>query len=354
HTTPVSGTQNTADASAAAKERPPVTTFRSRRSTLCEPLYNEFRVPQKVDKDKLKADWAKIRPQNPGDLFRHDRNSEKDEARIPIRESGRGEDPAATTAKGNEKGGRKPIEGTIEAIGRFGDGRTKPTKRNVEATPTTKTTGKGGEASATRAHSLEDTVARARANLAPVKKTTTDGGSSQVSPFVQDIPEPPLIAAAKAASEKKKAEAAAEDGGVIRANATGRTRSATKPAPFPRLASAETAAKMRAAAAKGYPTASQRDGWDEYTNGDGVLIRRATIARNDDGRPHRRNMSLRGPTSYRTNRAPGAELIRQPGRQASLRAYWDHRRDGMWDVTWEGGLDHGFDVVICIIYIQLD
>ncbi|KAL9110083.1 MAG: hypothetical protein Q9187_008092, partial [Circinaria calcarea] len=214
HTTPVSGTQNTADASAAAKERPPVTTFRSRRSTLCEPLYNEFRVPQKVDRDKLKADWAKIRPQNPGDLFRHGRNSEKDEATIPIRESGRGEDPAATTAKGNERGGRKPIEGTTEAIGRFGDGRTKPTKRNVEATPATKTTGKGGEASATRARSFEDTVAGAWAYFAPVKKTTTDGGSSKVSPFVQDIPEPPLIAAAKAASEKKKAEAAAEDEGT--------------------------------------------------------------------------------------------------------------------------------------------
>lgn len=300
--------------------------------------------------DKHRADRAKNRPPGPGDLSRHDGNSEKDKATVPIREGRRGEDPAAITAKDNGRG-RKPTEGTTEAIGRFGDAPTKPTKRNVEATPTTKSTGKGREASATRASSLGETVARARANVAPMNKTTTD---SKVSPFVQDIPEPPLIAAAKAASGKKKAEAAAEDGGAMRANATARTRSATKLGPTFRPESAgkiQEAAQKRAAAAKGRPTTNQRDGWGEEINEHGVLIRKAV---NDAGKPQRRTLSLRGPTSYRNIPAPGTELIKQPGRQASLRAYWDDTRDGMWDVTWEGGLDHGFDVVICIIYIQLD
>ena len=362
HTTPVSETQTIADASAAAKEREPVTTFRSRRSPLVAQLYDDERRP---DYEKIKADYLKNRPPRRVDPSRNDENIGTGEATIPLRVIGRGGGTAATPATGTERSVKgTPV--TIEATPKSGEARTRVFRRSEEATPITKAIGQRGEASLSPVSTAGHTMFGVqRGRPAPTDEATTSSGSSKLSPFVEDIPEPPLIAAAKAANEKQKAGAAAKDRGTTTDKAAKRTRSATKPVPSFRISSAagigsgpaaknEAANRIRAAAKHGGAARNQDVVSDEGTDGHEVLIRKGSTARGDAGRHHRRTSSLRGPTKYRPGPPPGTELIRQPGRQASLRAYWDHRRDGMWDVTWEGGLDHGFDVVICVIYIKLD
>lgn len=347
HITPVSETQTIAESSAAAEERTPVTTFRSRRSPLFERVYEDERRP---DWEQIKADYLKNRPRRPSRPSRNDENF--------------GTDKATTPAKGTERSGKTTLV-TTEVIGESGEASARVPNRSEQAIPTTKAAVKRGEPSSSPVSITGQDMFGAQRRRAPTDEATGNGGSSKISPFLQDIPEAPLIVAAKAASEKNKGEAAAEDGRPTTDNATRRTRSATKPLPGFRNRSAasigngraaknEAANKIRAAAKDVNAAMNQGAVSDEGTDEHEVLIRKGSTVRSDAGRQHRRTPSLRGPTKYQPGPPPGSELIKQPGRQASLRAYWDRRRDGMWDVTWEGGLDHGFDVMICVIYIKLD
>lgn len=53
-------------------------------------------------------------------------------------------------------------------------------------------------------------------------------------------------------------------------------------------------------------------------------------------------------------RPPTEEAVGRTGRFFGLKASWDrHDGDGMWDCTWEGGLDRGFDVVVCVLYFEV-
>ena len=362
HTTPVSDIQPITEDLTAAKERAPVTTFRSRLSALVEHLLPEDR--EKPDYEKIKADYLKIRLPRRVDPSRRDENLGTGKTTAPGRVTETGDDTAVIPAKGTERGGKGTLVAT-EANTKSGEASARGTRRSEGATPTTKATGKRREASPSPVSIAGRPMFGVQRRPASVDKATGNNGSSKMSPFIEDIPEPPLITAAKAASEKEKAEAAANNGGTTTDNATRRTRSATKPIPGFRLGSAagieprlaaknEAANTFRAAAAKNGGAAMNHGAVsDDGANEHEVLIRKGSTARSDAGRHHRRTSSLRGPTKYRPGPPPGTELIKQPGRQASLRAYWDHRRDGMWDVTWEGGLDHGFDVMICIIYIKL-
>ena len=58
---------------------------------------------------------------------------------------------------------------------------------------------------------------------------------------------------------------------------------------------------------------------------------------------------LRGPVDTGPNITVG-----RTGRYFASKALWTHNSDGMWECTWEGGLERDFDVMISVIYVKVE
>ena len=55
-----------------------------------------------------------------------------------------------------------------------------------------------------------------------------------------------------------------------------------------------------------------------------------------------------------TEVVPATEAVGRPGRFFGLKGSWDYLgMDGVWDCTWDAGVEKGFDVVIYVIYFRL-
>ncbi|KAL9115037.1 MAG: hypothetical protein Q9187_007375 [Circinaria calcarea] len=47
------------------------------------------------------------------------------------------------------------------------------------------------------------------------------------------------------------------------------------------------------------------------------------------------------------------DTVGRTGRYFALKASWSYQKDGVWECTWDGGPNRDFDVIICVIYIQI-
>ena len=47
------------------------------------------------------------------------------------------------------------------------------------------------------------------------------------------------------------------------------------------------------------------------------------------------------------------DTVGRTGRYFASKALWSDQKDGLWECTWDGGPARDFDVIICVVYIEV-